>query len=54
MSYGCGTVCLPVIRRALLAFLAVEATYSSYQLFLKPGAILMYYRVNDMLNKEKK
>ncbi|GAW79729.1 hypothetical protein, conserved [Plasmodium gonderi] len=54
MSYGCGTICLPFIRRALLTFMAVEATYSTYELFLKPGAIFMYYRINDMMNKEKK
>ncbi|SCA48634.1 conserved Plasmodium protein, unknown function [Plasmodium ovale] len=54
MSYGCGTVCLPFIRRALLFFMAVEATYSSYELFVKPGAIYAYYRLNDVLNKGEK
>ncbi|EAA19428.1 hypothetical protein [Plasmodium yoelii yoelii] len=48
MSYGCGTVCLPIIRRALLFFMGIEATYSGYELFLKPGAIYAYYRFNDI------
>lgn len=50
MSYGCGTVCLPIIRRALLFFMGVEATYSGYELFLKPGAIYAYYRFNDIVS----
>ncbi|SBT87464.1 conserved Plasmodium protein, unknown function [Plasmodium malariae] len=54
MSYGCGTICLPIIRRSLLFFLAVEATYSSYDLFLKPGAIYAYYRLGEVFNKGNK
>ncbi|CAD2089295.1 conserved Plasmodium protein, unknown function [Plasmodium vinckei lentum] len=50
MSYGCGTVCLPVIRRALLFFMGVEATYCTYELFLKPGTIYAYYRFNDIVS----
>ncbi|KYN93578.1 hypothetical protein PGSY75_0007200 [Plasmodium gaboni] len=54
MSYGCGTVGLPFIGRALLFFMSVEATYCTYELFLKPGGTYIYYRINDMINKDKK
>ncbi|VWU50235.1 conserved protein, unknown function [Hepatocystis sp. ex Piliocolobus tephrosceles] len=54
MTYGCGTVALPFIGRALVFFLSIEAAYCTYDLFAKPLAIYSYYGITNMLNKEKK
>ncbi|CRG98904.1 conserved Plasmodium protein, unknown function [Plasmodium relictum] len=48
MSYGCGSVGLPIIRRALIFFLAAETAYVSYELVLKPGIPHIY---NCLTNK---
>lgn len=49
MSYGCGTVGLPLLGRALIFFMAAETTYISYQLFVKPGIprVLKYFGLTD-------
>lgn len=51
MSYGCGTVGLPLLGKALIFFFAAEATYVSYQLFVKPKIPVV---VGYFVDKDKK
>ncbi|EKX74264.1 conserved hypothetical protein [Theileria equi strain WA] len=54
MSYGVGTCILPIVRRALVATVAIEAAFLTYDVGLKPALPTLYNKLFVANSKKSK